>query len=81
MRAQLPLLCLVCYNMYFYTWKLDSWLDVLLKTTEQQLEKIQKEYESLMTGTRQKFDQFQQHIDQLEKENKELNKNLDEQRQ
>ena len=34
-----------------------------------------------MSGTRQKFDQFQQHIDWLEKENKELNKNLDEQKQ
>ena len=64
-----------------YTSLPDSPLDVLLKTTEQQLEKIQKEYELLMSGTRHKFDQFQQHIDRLEKENKELNKNLDEQKQ
>lgn len=40
---------------------------------------IRKEYEKLMFETRKKLEEFQSQIDTLQKENKELSKNVEEQ--
>ncbi|XP_067931545.1 CAP-Gly domain-containing linker protein 1-like [Watersipora subatra] len=50
------------------------------KKTGKQIEKIQKEYEGLITGTRDKLEEFQTHIAKLEKDNDELHKTIDEQK-
>ena len=44
------------------------------------MQRIQREYEEVIAATRSKFEEFQLHVDKLEKENKDLSKTIEEQK-
>lgn len=52
----------------------------MLTQTEEQLAKLQEEYETLVTGTEQKLDELRGDVSLLESEKKALTATLDEQK-